>query len=774
MKSLACAGGSADPLILDASLSSDPSGRPLKKVEWRVAPDSPNNSSMLAAMLAAVNALKTVRGQAVVAISAAEIAALYANTTGSPKTFKVSAAVTGAFGDSADAVATFTLNAAGATPSVRILGPQAARRFKIKDGFRVAAAVDSASVCDALPAIYTWSPLMSDGATPWASSQLTATGATAVAPGPVPGVADGNQFVVRLSAANPNSVGAAAVASVGLIAEAAGLVAALDGPSSVAADKAIVLSAANSYDPDGEERKRGWAVRKGQRQRDGSKREERRQGVAEDRGQERLLSPMLIKLPHPHTNARTNHIITAHRHQTDPMSVEPLRFEWACARADSKPCFSTLDARGDQAGAVWAIPAGGLQAGVKHTFTVTVSKGARSASATLPELRVVAAGTPTGRLERACVGGACAARHAGSDDLVVVLTDAPAKAAVAWSLNGVAVDGASGAKAIIPAASLPIDGSPAVVKAALAVGDAKGEASLTVPINAAPRCGAASGKCLAVTKVDDSLLGAEFRAELAELRDDGAASDVTYEWTLVGADGAVAPLRSERGNAFTLRGLAAGDSTLTVRAVDALGASYTESATVTVKPFAGNVTAASVASNAALERAANSRDSAAIAAAARQVAALNRLHGAATAAAKAANANVTDADPAVTAALDGRARSLFTAAGDLINVFDAPGAAVWAAAAADAFEATFNRTAVDAQNAIDIADTGERPLSLACRVSPAAAAASAAAAAAAAEQQQQQQSSNSSSSCVCDVIVPQIGRSPPSMSLYPPLSKAAF
>lgn len=53
--SKACAGGSTD-LVMDVSASYDPSGRPIKSVEWRVMVDSPTNSSVLDAFTAALNA----------------------------------------------------------------------------------------------------------------------------------------------------------------------------------------------------------------------------------------------------------------------------------------------------------------------------------------------------------------------------------------------------------------------------------------------------------------------------------------------------------------------------------------------------------------------------------------------------------------------------------------------------------------------------------------------------------------------------------------------
>jgi hypothetical protein len=54
--------------------------------------------------------------------------------------------------------------------------------------------------------------------------------------------------------------------------------------------------------------------------------------------------------------------------------VNPLAFDWLCQRDDGKPCFGAAG-RGNVNGATWTIPAGTLETGAAHTFSVTVSKG---------------------------------------------------------------------------------------------------------------------------------------------------------------------------------------------------------------------------------------------------------------------------------------------------------------------------------------------------------------------------------------------------------------
>lgn len=60
--------------------------------------------------------------------------------------------------------------------------------------------------------------------------------------------------------------------------------------------------------------------------------------------------------------------------------MDPLRFEWACARDDGRPCFSA-DSRGVINGSTWLVPGSLLEAEVNHTFTVTISKGAHPGGA---------------------------------------------------------------------------------------------------------------------------------------------------------------------------------------------------------------------------------------------------------------------------------------------------------------------------------------------------------------------------------------------------------
>lgn len=236
-------------------MSYDPSGRPLKSVQWRVAADSATNSSRLTGVMAAVNKLKDARSQSVLTVPPTLLKEMFED---GEVDFKITAAITNAFGMSIDAVSSFMIKNVDVTPVVKVLGPTADRVFKIKDGLKVETAVDASAVCGLGPVDYQWTGTKNDfDRTSWSAFPAAAAvrDSTLVVPGPLPNTFDGERYVVTLTAeygddGNEN----AATLEVTLVAQASDLLAAIDGPSSVAADKPIVLSAAGSYDPDGEAR----------------------------------------------------------------------------------------------------------------------------------------------------------------------------------------------------------------------------------------------------------------------------------------------------------------------------------------------------------------------------------------------------------------------------------------------------------------------------------------------------------------------------------------
>lgn len=97
--------------------------------------------------------------------------------------YKVSASVKNQFGNSKDAVATFTVDAAGAAPLVSVVGITDERKFSIKDGFKISTIVAEESVCAGKTVSYLWVPLEADGTTPWSLDEANTMAKTFVAPG---------------------------------------------------------------------------------------------------------------------------------------------------------------------------------------------------------------------------------------------------------------------------------------------------------------------------------------------------------------------------------------------------------------------------------------------------------------------------------------------------------------------------------------------------------------------------------------------------------------
>jgi hypothetical protein len=335
---------------------------------------------------------------------------------------------------------------------------------------------------------------------------------------------------------------------------------------------------------------------------------------------------------------------------------------------------------------------------IKTINNNTNRTGTRSASAVLAGVRPVPASVPTGTITRVCTANPCPPTHAGGTPLLLSLRMAGASsdATVAWSLNGAAISGATSARVTIPAASLPTNGAPAVVTATITKGDATGVASLTVPINVAPRCVAPAGyegdyACLTVAtgKAGDAFPAAEFAATAAGIVDDAPASELTYEWGVM-VNKVATPMLIDRANAFTFRGLPQGESTVYVRAVDAQGASVVATAKVTVVAPAEGFSAAAAAAAVDVDQAVATKDPAAVGAAARTLAALFSVGGA-----------------AVQDAVDTKGPALLTSSAASINQWDPEGAVTTAASAAKLVAVMKNVSLETRETAVQIGDKRE-------------------------------------------------------------------
>jgi hypothetical protein len=219
----------------------------------------------------------------------------------------------------------------------------------------------------------------------------------------------------------------------------------------------------------------------------------------------------------------------------DPDDVtgnEPMAVMWECLRSDyPAPCFAGTD-YGEQSGLTWKLKAALLSPNLQHTFKVTVTKGSRSASASVTVMPLPAASrVPTGRLVRQCSGNTCSNRHNADTALALtIIPDAGFEgASISWHSDQLpGVDLGSAPDLSIPAAELPAAGA-VVVNAVLKLGS--GEQSITqlrVPINGKPKCLLA--KCLVVSTVTDMFPGATFTLQATGFVDD--IDELRWVWAL--------------------------------------------------------------------------------------------------------------------------------------------------------------------------------------------------------------------------------------------------
>lgn len=227
-------------VVFDASRSFDPSGRPLASVQWSVvAPATP--AARDAALVAAV---ARQANQTRLALGAADLAAIAAGD------HALRVTVASVFGGSAAATKQLRVVASGAAPVIDLADAGATRRYSRGEGLRLSAAV---SACDGAAVTFSWAG--DDAETrsvPWAAlaSAPRTDRPTLMLPGPVR-ARHGDAHVLTLSAAVQGG-GPPATASVRVVAEGSPLVAALKGPSDYRVSSVALLSASDSFDPDGE------------------------------------------------------------------------------------------------------------------------------------------------------------------------------------------------------------------------------------------------------------------------------------------------------------------------------------------------------------------------------------------------------------------------------------------------------------------------------------------------------------------------------------------
>lgn len=237
-------------------------------------------------------------------------------------------------------------------------------------------------------------------------------------------------------------------------------------------------------------------------------------------------SPLQALLQGPSGSIRGDRTIVLNAEKSyDPDDVtgnEPLAVTWECLRSDYPvPCFAGTD-YGEQSGLTWKLKAALLAPNLQHTFKVTVTKGMRSASASVTVTPLPAASrVPTGRLIRQCSGSTCANRHNADTALALTLVpDAGFEgASISWQsdqLPGINLGTAPDLS--IPAAQLPAAGA-IVVNAVLKLESGRQSITqLSVPINGKPKCSLA--RCLVVRAVSDTFPGATFTLQATGFVDD--------------------------------------------------------------------------------------------------------------------------------------------------------------------------------------------------------------------------------------------------------------
>lgn len=225
-------------VVLDASRSYDPSGRPLAALEWTLTAGS---SAALARIVAAA------QNSSRVVIRGADLDDV---ATGA---YTLQLRAHSALGGESVASKTFQVVGSGVAPVLDLADAGATRRYLLRDGLRLAGAVAPESLCNGAAVNYSWTAADAASGAAWAALGDAATDRpTLLLPGPVH-ARHGDTHRLTLTAAVAGG-GQPVSATVTVVAEGSPLVAALKGPSDYRSSAVAVLSATDSYDPDGEGR----------------------------------------------------------------------------------------------------------------------------------------------------------------------------------------------------------------------------------------------------------------------------------------------------------------------------------------------------------------------------------------------------------------------------------------------------------------------------------------------------------------------------------------
>lgn len=170
----------------------------------------------------------------------------------------------------------------------------------------------------------------------------------------------------------------------------------------------------------------------------------------------------------------------------------PLTYSWGCV-ADNypNPCFQGA-LQGTVSGGIWELPVSLLTVDHLYTLIVTVSKGARSSTASL-QIKPRPTTVPSGTLARIC--SPCAAEHSTEQPLTISLSlDSATLAqrnalAVNWSVGQDSINELTNATTAVLAPGLlaGYQGAGALtVVATLTLGSQSSNISLVVQLNQVP------------------------------------------------------------------------------------------------------------------------------------------------------------------------------------------------------------------------------------------------------------------------------------------------
>lgn len=292
----------------------------------------------------------------------------------------------------------------------------------------------------------------------------------------------------------------------------------------------------------------------------------------------------------------------------DPSNTVPISYAWSCLRDDLQPCFKTKDF-GNRGATNWYFPAGLLDVGVNHTFSITVIKGGRTSTDSI-RIRPFDSRLPipTGYIYRSCPWTGCGGKTNPSETIYVTvykdwmssvttykwnsnylaLTDANSQVSTYggwyWGWGG---QGPWSSSLTIMPAALPPSGLLTVTgQMSYTATDGTtylGSASITMTMNLAPYC--LTSSCLTMEVVNASAPFSEVKLRFTPggIADDDRTSFLKYEFGLyVSSFTNQSYVTNYPLSYFTAVGLPVGKQVVYGCVIDTYGARYCERKNVTI------------------------------------------------------------------------------------------------------------------------------------------------------------------------------------------------